>query len=362
MPTLAERRAAFLLAADAGGAVHGGSSTRAQPLTLPKGNHNNNAQISKQQNVAPHDATHKQAAETAVLRRSRQVSELRREKAGAEMQKLEQELSAWIEAVLGKPLGTGHLCDVLKSGIILCELLNKVRAGTVRRISSSRLPFPQRENIKAFTDAVSGFGVPDHENFSTDDLFAERNVRQVFICLASFGRHLHNTPGYQGPQFGKGGEVKAHRTAHHEVAETRGLWGKSGGRYGQARSRGVNLAGTVPAGLAMATAQRYVPKSTLAASASLDDRGEAATSVSSASLAVEVRYPGSPAEQALAWIDDVLMGGDGDSGGVESGGVVAAAAAAGGGDSGFATALRSGEVLCALANRLRCVPHPPYHS
>ena len=86
MPTLAERRAAFqaALAADAGGAVHGGS-TRAQPLALPKGNHNNDAQTSKQRNVAPHGATHKQAALTAGARRSRQVSELRREKAGAEM-------------------------------------------------------------------------------------------------------------------------------------------------------------------------------------------------------------------------------------------------------------------------------------
>lgn len=36
------------------------------------------------------------------------------------------------------------------------------------------MPFPQRENIKAFNDAVRELGVPDAENFQTDDLFESR--------------------------------------------------------------------------------------------------------------------------------------------------------------------------------------------
>jgi hypothetical protein len=39
-------------------------------------------------------------------------------------------------------------------------------------------PFPQRENIKAFTDAARDLGVPDAENFETGDLFEQ-------VCLAS---------------------------------------------------------------------------------------------------------------------------------------------------------------------------------
>ena len=49
------------------------------------------------------------------------------------------------------------------------------------------MPFSQRENIKAFTDAAATLGVPDRENFTTEDLFEGRNLPQVRgsagICL-----------------------------------------------------------------------------------------------------------------------------------------------------------------------------------
>lgn len=42
------------------------------------------------------------------------------------------------------------------------------------RGSDSPRPFPQRENINAFVGAARQFGVPDAENFQTDDLFESR--------------------------------------------------------------------------------------------------------------------------------------------------------------------------------------------
>eukprot|EP01052_Picozoa_sp_SAG31_P025158 SAG31_NODE_2191_length_6228_cov_2.962806_2_plen_136_part_00 len=67
----------------------------------------------------------------------------------------------WIEDVLNTPLPDGNLGDVLKSGVHLCELINKLHPNTIPRVSRKATPFPQRENIKAFTEAVRKFGVPD---------------------------------------------------------------------------------------------------------------------------------------------------------------------------------------------------------
>lgn len=36
----------------------------------------------------------------------------------------------------------------------LCELVNKIQPGSAKKISSSKMPFPQRENIKKFCDGA----------------------------------------------------------------------------------------------------------------------------------------------------------------------------------------------------------------
>ena len=44
--------------------------------------------------------------------------------------------------------------ETLKSGVILCELVNRVQPRAVKKINSSEMPFAQRENIQSFCDAV----------------------------------------------------------------------------------------------------------------------------------------------------------------------------------------------------------------
>ena len=48
--------------------------------------------------------------------------------------------------------------DSLRSGVVLCKLINRIRPQTIRRINTSQMPFPQRENIKAFCDAARDIG------------------------------------------------------------------------------------------------------------------------------------------------------------------------------------------------------------
>ena len=110
-------------------------------------------------------------------------------------------LRSWIADVTGEPLPaqSDDLSAELKSGVVLCNLLNAISPGTVPAVQKSSMPFPQRENIKAFTDGARALGVPEHENFETNDLFEAGNMKQVLICLLSLGRHSEGVPGYDGP-------------------------------------------------------------------------------------------------------------------------------------------------------------------
>jgi hypothetical protein len=114
----------------------------------------------------------------------------------------------WIADVTGLPV-EGDLGDALKSGVLLCEVVNKVKPGHIKKISKSAMPFPQRENIKAWTDAARDvFGVPDRDNFDTGDLFEQSNMKQVVFCILSAGRASASVAGYSGPTITTAGSAK----------------------------------------------------------------------------------------------------------------------------------------------------------
>ena len=48
------------------------------------------------------------------------------------------------------------------TGVILCELCNVLEPGIIKRINRSKMPFPQRENIKAVIDATRKMGCAKH--------------------------------------------------------------------------------------------------------------------------------------------------------------------------------------------------------
>ena len=115
-------------------------------------------------------------------------------------------MRGWIVAVLPAHAEAcaGVLGDALKSGVVLCELVNALRPKCVPRISKSKMPFPQRENVLAFINAARELGVPDRDNFDTSDLFEQSNMRQVLICISSLGRASKSVQGYGGPTLSMG--------------------------------------------------------------------------------------------------------------------------------------------------------------
>ena len=74
---------------------------------------------------------------------------------------LEGEAREWIEKVTGKPLeGTTH--EALKSGVVLCELLNVIQPQCCKVPSKMSAPFKQMENIGNYLEACTKVCSPSH--------------------------------------------------------------------------------------------------------------------------------------------------------------------------------------------------------
>lgn len=128
----------------------------------------------------------------------------------------EQEVLEWISAVLGEKLPPGAYEDVLKDGVVLCKLANKLVPGSVKKIQERGTNFQLMENVQRFQAAIKKYGVPEEEIFQTADLFERRNIPQVTLCLYSLGRITQKHPEYNGPILGPKMAEKNERTFTEE--------------------------------------------------------------------------------------------------------------------------------------------------
>jgi hypothetical protein len=115
----------------------------------------------------------------------------------------EQQAQNWIEAVTGEQFGDQSFGDALKSGVVLCQLINKIRPNTVRKINQMKMPFMQMENIAMFLQGCRFVGVADHDCFETVDLYEQKDLGVVVSCLHALGRAVQkNVPTWNGPVLG----------------------------------------------------------------------------------------------------------------------------------------------------------------
>ncbi|XP_053208287.1 muscle-specific protein 20-like [Panonychus citri] len=122
--------------------------------------------------------------------------------AGKRDTQLESEILQWIAAIVGEPLPAGSFEDVLKDGIILCKLMNKLAPGSCKKIATSGPSFKLMENINTFQTAARNYGVPEIDVFQTVDLFEKRNIPQVTQCLLALGRTCYLHSDFNGPYLG----------------------------------------------------------------------------------------------------------------------------------------------------------------
>ncbi|XP_045138343.1 myophilin-like [Portunus trituberculatus] len=114
-------------------------------------------------------------------------------------EQLAAECLEWIAAITGKDVDPNGAMDnfyeQLKNGVLLCEVINALKPGQIKKIQTSSMAFKCMENINNFVDGAKACGVPSQETFQTVDLWERQNLNSVVICIQSLGR--------KGSQFGK---------------------------------------------------------------------------------------------------------------------------------------------------------------
>ncbi|KAG1933859.1 calponin-3b [Pimephales promelas] len=94
----------------------------------------------------------------------------------------EEELKYWIEDVTGMTIGENFQMG-LKDGVILCELINKLQPGSIKKINHSKLNWHKLENLGNFIKAILAYGLKPNDIFEANDLFENGNLTQVQTTL-----------------------------------------------------------------------------------------------------------------------------------------------------------------------------------
>ncbi|XP_013403492.1 myophilin isoform X3 [Lingula anatina] len=118
---------------------------------------------------------------------------------------VERETLEWIQAVLGDSYKIDMdrpYEEVLRDGVILCNLINALAPGSVKRIHTKGGAFTLMQNIEAFQQALKHYGVPEEDVFQTVDLWEKKDISQVTMTLMALGRTARHRPDYKGPMFG----------------------------------------------------------------------------------------------------------------------------------------------------------------
>ena len=112
--------------------------------------------------------------------------------------KLEEEVREWmVDIVGGQPIGAGKTTfhEGLKDGTYLCNLINKLQPGSVKKVNQTKMAFKQMENIGNFLAACEAYGVSKLDLFQTVDLYEAENMPQVVNGIYALGRKVKSKGG-----------------------------------------------------------------------------------------------------------------------------------------------------------------------
>ncbi|XP_032534130.1 LIM domain only protein 7 isoform X1 [Chiroxiphia lanceolata] len=134
-----------------------------------------------------------------------------REDAECDCQVAFAEAQRWVEAVTGKNFGTKDFRAALENGVLLCDLINKIKPGIVKKINRLSTPIAGLDNINVFLKACENIGLKEAQLFHPGDLQdlsnrvtvkpeeTNRRVKNVLITLYWLGRKAQSNPHYNGP-------------------------------------------------------------------------------------------------------------------------------------------------------------------
>ncbi|XP_071662430.1 LIM domain only protein 7 isoform X21 [Patagioenas fasciata] len=134
-----------------------------------------------------------------------------REDAECDCQAAFAEAQRWVETVTGKSFGTKDFRAALENGVLLCDLINKIKPGIIKKINRLSTPIAGLDNINVFLKACENIGLKEAQLFHPGDLQdlsnrvtvkpeeTNRRVKNVLITLYWLGRKAQSNPHYNGP-------------------------------------------------------------------------------------------------------------------------------------------------------------------
>uniref|UniRef100_A0A8C9UH03 LIM domain 7 n=1 Tax=Serinus canaria TaxID=9135 RepID=A0A8C9UH03_SERCA len=134
-----------------------------------------------------------------------------REDAEYDCQAAFAEARRWLEAVTRQSFGTEDFRAALENGVLLCDLINKIKPGIVKKINRLPTPIAGLDNINVFLKACENIGLKEAQLFHPGDLQdlsnrvtvkpeeTNRRVKNVLITLYWLGRKAQSDPDYNGP-------------------------------------------------------------------------------------------------------------------------------------------------------------------
>eukprot|EP00403_Amphidinium_massartii_P021192 CAMPEP_0178400772 /NCGR_PEP_ID=MMETSP0689_2-20121128/15960_1 /TAXON_ID=160604 /ORGANISM="Amphidinium massartii, Strain CS-259" /LENGTH=774 /DNA_ID=CAMNT_0020021575 /DNA_START=392 /DNA_END=2716 /DNA_ORIENTATION=+ len=121
----------------------------------------------------------------------------------------EKKAAAWVEEITGYHV-TGNFGPSLRTGQVLCELVNRIKPGQIPKINEAGAPWKERENLNKFLAACRQLGVHEYALFSTNDLYDGKNLGAVVRCVHALGGAVQvSVPEFAGPHLGVADTSKA---------------------------------------------------------------------------------------------------------------------------------------------------------
>ncbi|XP_047220067.1 LIM domain only protein 7b isoform X3 [Girardinichthys multiradiatus] len=122
------------------------------------------------------------------------------------------EAQRWIEEVTGKSFGCSDFRAALENGVLLCDLINQLKPGIIKRVNRLSTPIAGLDNVNVFLKACGKLGLNESQLFHPGDLQdlstrvtlrhdeSQRRLKNVLITIYWLGRKAQLDTFYSGPQ------------------------------------------------------------------------------------------------------------------------------------------------------------------
>nr|CAH7714392.1 unnamed protein product [Callosobruchus chinensis] len=153
------------------------------------------------------------------------------------------EAQQWIEAVTGMRFPPGMPYeDVLRDGVLLCTLMNRLCPGIISKINTSGGDYKMMDNLSQFQKACARYGVPDVDLFQTTDLWDKKNIALVTQTIFAIGRTAYKHPEWRGPWLGpKPSEENKREFSEQQLRAGEAIIGLQAGQNRGATQAGQNF-------------------------------------------------------------------------------------------------------------------------